>query len=77
MPSRKELTAMSAELGQEPGSWQHDLTQQCHHEAFAIPPRRGDAILFYSQPPTGVLDDFSMHGACPILKGIKYAANIW
>ena len=38
---------------------------------------KGDAILFYSQKPDGSLDDASLHGACPVLKGKKMVANIW
>ena len=38
---------------------------------------RGDAILFYSQRPDGELDKNSLHGACPVLKGMKWGANLW
>ena len=38
---------------------------------------RGDAILFYSQRPDGELDENSLHGACPVLKGMKWGANLW
>jgi hypothetical protein len=35
------------------------------------------AILFYSQHPDGVHDRKSLHGGCPVLKGTKWAANLW
>eukprot|EP00584_Thalassiosira_punctigera_P004360 CAMPEP_0172533672 /NCGR_PEP_ID=MMETSP1067-20121228/6287_1 /TAXON_ID=265564 ORGANISM="Thalassiosira punctigera, Strain Tpunct2005C2" /NCGR_SAMPLE_ID=MMETSP1067 /ASSEMBLY_ACC=CAM_ASM_000444 /LENGTH=492 /DNA_ID=CAMNT_0013318337 /DNA_START=38 /DNA_END=1516 /DNA_ORIENTATION=+ len=58
------------------GSWEEKLTLACHAK-FAVPPRRGDAILFYSQRPDGHLDANSLHGACPVLKGTKWGANLW
>lgn len=58
------------------GSWEEQLTLACY-EKFAVPPRRGDAILFYSQRPDGKLDENSLHGACPVLKGTKWGANLW
>ncbi|CEO97046.1 hypothetical protein PBRA_005650 [Plasmodiophora brassicae] len=39
--------------------------------------RAGDAIVFYSMLPDGNLDPQSLHAGCPVLKGEKYAANIW
>jgi hypothetical protein len=42
------------------------------------PPRgQGDAILFYSQHPSGLMDPMSQHGGCPVLDGTKWAANLW
>lgn len=43
----------------------------------AIRPRAAQAILFYSQLPNGELDPASLHGGCPVLKGEKWAANLW
>ena len=42
-----------------------------------VAPRRGDALLFYSQTPDGALDGRTRHGACPVLAGTKAAANVW
>ena len=50
--------------------------QQCYSR-FAVAPRKGDAILFYSQKPSGDLDPLSIHGGCPVLAGTKWAANLW
>jgi len=76
-PTDEEIKEM-VKAGEIPeGSWEVPLLNQCYKESFSIPPRKGDAILFYSQTPTGHLDVFSQHGACPVVKGIKWAANIW
>jgi prolyl 4-hydroxylase len=40
-------------------------------------PRKGKAILFYSQHPNGTLDKNSVHAACPPLGSVKWAANLW
>lgn len=34
-------------------------------------------MLFYSQLPNGQVDESSRHGACPVLRGTKLAANLW
>ncbi|CAM9684953.1 unnamed protein product [Discosporangium mesarthrocarpum] len=33
--------------------------------------------MFYSMRPDGQFDDFSLHGACPVTSGRKWAANKW
>ena len=40
-------------------------------------PKKGSAVLFYSQNPYGELDPKSEHGGCPVYKGLKFAANLW
>jgi hypothetical protein len=40
-------------------------------------PKRGNAVLFYSQQPNGTLDPYALHGGCPPLNGTKWAANVW
>jgi len=60
----------------KPDTWQHSMVDTCYSK-FAVPPRKGDAILFYSQLPDGTLDDNSIHGGCPVLDGTKWAANLW
>lgn len=52
------------------------LANQCRSK-FRVTPKRGDAILFYGQTPGGGLDPKSLHGACPVLKGVKWGANLW
>lgn len=41
--------------------WEADMVEQCRTR-FAVTPRRGQAILFYSQTPDGALDPSSLHG---------------
>jgi len=60
----------------EPGSWEEEMVAQCQH-CLAIRPRKGEAILFYSQHPNGRVDAASLHGGCPVLAGTKWAANFW
>ena len=42
-----------------------------------VRPRRGEALLFYTQSPDGALDGRTRHGACPVTGGRKVAANLW
>mmetsp|Transcript_21526 Transcript_21526/g.32584 ORF Transcript_21526/g.32584 Transcript_21526/m.32584 type:complete len:306 (+) Transcript_21526:712-1629(+) len=59
-----------------PGSWEEEMVAKCRSR-LAIRPRAGRAILFYSQHPDGREDKASLHGGCPVLRGDKYAANLW
>lgn len=40
-------------------------------------PRAGDALLFYSTYPSGELDQHSLHGGCPVVKGEKWVMTKW
>jgi len=42
-----------------------------------VKPEKGKVIIFYSMLPNGKGDVLSLHGACPVEKGIKWAANKW
>ena len=42
-----------------------------------VKPERGKVIVFYSLKADGELDPESLHGACPVEQGIKWAANKW
>lgn len=55
---------------------EYKLVDECV-EKLHVPPRTGDAILFYSQEPNGKLDPSSKHAACPVLDGEKLGANLW
>eukprot|EP00538_Stauroneis_constricta_P002230 CAMPEP_0119554598 /NCGR_PEP_ID=MMETSP1352-20130426/7044_1 /TAXON_ID=265584 /ORGANISM="Stauroneis constricta, Strain CCMP1120" /LENGTH=498 /DNA_ID=CAMNT_0007601213 /DNA_START=108 /DNA_END=1604 /DNA_ORIENTATION=- len=57
-------------------SREHYLTKECHKK-LALPPQKGTAALFYSITPDGKIDRMSLHGACPVIKGMKWGANIW
>jgi len=40
-------------------------------------PRAGDALLFWSMHPDGSKDKHSLHGGCPVVKGVKWTATKW
>jgi len=42
-----------------------------------VKPEKGKVIVFYNMLPNGDGDPLSLHGACPVEKGIKWAANKW
>ncbi|CAA7032559.1 unnamed protein product [Microthlaspi erraticum] len=42
-----------------------------------VKPRRGDAIFFYNLLPNGTIDERSLHGSCPVIKGEKWVATKW
>ena len=43
-----------------------------------VKPQKGKVIIFYSLDAAGDLDDYSLHGACPVGEGnLKWAANKW
>jgi prolyl 4-hydroxylase len=42
-----------------------------------VKPERGKVIIFYNLTPEGKTDTYSLHGACPVKEGIKWAANKW
>lgn len=58
------------------GSWEEEMTALCRTR-LAVKPNATRAVLFYSQFPNGAVDPKSEHGACPVLKGTKLAANLW
>mmetsp|Transcript_21140 Transcript_21140/g.28109 ORF Transcript_21140/g.28109 Transcript_21140/m.28109 type:complete len:433 (+) Transcript_21140:346-1644(+) len=42
-----------------------------------VKPEKGKVIIFYSLDAAGHMDEKSLHGACPVKEGIKWAANKW
>ena len=42
-----------------------------------VKPQEGKVIVFYSLLPDGTGDEKSLHGACPVGHGRKWAANKW
>jgi hypothetical protein len=58
------------------GSWEEKLGAECRSK-LAVTPMHAKAILFYSQHPDGRPDQDSLHGACPVLDGTKWGANLW
>jgi prolyl 4-hydroxylase len=58
---------------------QRDAEWVCNTSSTALRsmPKAGNAVLFYSQGPEGALDRYSLHGGCPVIKGLKWSANVW
>ncbi|CAM9620482.1 unnamed protein product, partial [Phaeothamnion confervicola] len=75
-----ELRAKEGEylesIGITRNSWEEKLIAQCRSR-LAFKPKKGAAVLFYSQHPDGAVDNASEHGACPVIRGQKWAANLW
>ena len=57
-------------------TWEPRLIDECYTK-LAAAPKKGRAILFYSQHPDGTLDNMATHGGCPVLEGTKWASNLW
>ena len=53
-------------------TWEPRLIDECYTK-LAAAPKKGRAILFYSQHPDGTLDNMATHGGCPVLEGTKWA----
>jgi len=60
----------------QPHTWQSRVTEKCY-SSLAVPPKLGTAALFYSITPDGRVDPSSHHAACPLIRGVKWGANIW
>ena len=45
--------------------------------ALKVTPVKGEAIIFYSLTSDGMIDQYSLHGGCPVLEGTKWSANKW
>lgn len=54
----------------------HSFVDECETK-MSVQPKVGDAVLFYSTNRNGKLDIAATHGACPVLKGEKWGANLW
>eukprot|EP00198_Chlamydomonas_reinhardtii_P003475 XP_001692811.1 predicted protein [Chlamydomonas reinhardtii] len=50
---------------------------ECAKYNLAVKPHKGDALLFHSMKPTGELEERSMHGACPVIRGEKFSMTKW
>lgn len=60
-------------FGGAPQPWDLD---KCG-EGLMVKPEKGKVIVFYSLKPNGEGDELSLHAACPVKDGIKWAANKW
>ncbi|KAG2492260.1 hypothetical protein HYH03_009500 [Edaphochlamys debaryana] len=50
---------------------------ECAKYNLAVKPAKGDALLFHSMKRTGELEERSMHGACPVVRGEKFSMTKW
>lgn len=51
--------------------------QQYCNVGLQVKPEKGKVIIFYSLLADGQFDPLSLHGACPVKEGTKWAANKW
>ena len=42
-----------------------------------LKPVKGSAVFFYDMRPDLSLDEFSLHGGCPVKKGTKWGGTLW
>ncbi|KAK4487533.1 hypothetical protein RD792_005820 [Penstemon davidsonii] len=54
-----------------------DDWSDCAKEGYAVKPRKGDALLFFSLHPDATTDPASLHGSCPVIEGEKWSATKW
>ncbi|KAL4857404.1 putative prolyl 4-hydroxylase 4 [Chlorella vulgaris] len=50
---------------------------ECARRHLAAKPVKGSAVLFHSIKPSGELERRSLHTACPVIRGEKFAAPKW
>lgn len=73
--SKRNIASLRASV-LVPGGIEDKMVDVCRSR-FHVKPAKGDAILFYHQDTLGRLDDSALHGACPVLRGEKWGANLW
>jgi prolyl 4-hydroxylase len=49
----------------------------CVSNRLAARPRKGDAVLFHSLALDGSVERRALHGACPVVRGVKYSLAKW
>ncbi|CAL5368007.1 unnamed protein product [Camellia sinensis] len=54
-----------------------DNWSDCAKDGYAVKPKKGDALLFYSLHPNATTDPLSLHGSCPVIEGDKWSATRW
>ncbi|EFJ50167.1 hypothetical protein VOLCADRAFT_80309 [Volvox carteri f. nagariensis] len=50
---------------------------ECGMKGLAVKPVKGDAVLFWSIRPDGRFEPGSLHGSCPVIRGVKWSATKW
>ncbi|KAI3799163.1 hypothetical protein L1987_34453 [Smallanthus sonchifolius] len=54
-----------------------DEDSKCAKKGYAVKPKQGDALLFFSLHPNATIDPLSLHGSCPVIEGEKWLATKW
>jgi prolyl 4-hydroxylase len=54
----------------------HDYDASCNR-GLRVHPRKGQAVVFYGMAPDARLDPSSLHGGCPVTKGVKWGGTQW
>ncbi|KAA8548030.1 hypothetical protein F0562_004709 [Nyssa sinensis] len=54
-----------------------DDSSDCAKNGYAVKPKKGDALLFFSLHPDATTDPLSLHGSCPVIEGEKWSATKW
>ncbi|XP_019085360.1 PREDICTED: probable prolyl 4-hydroxylase 6 [Camelina sativa] len=54
-----------------------DSWTECAKQGYAVKPRKGDALLFFSLHLNATTDPTSLHGSCPVIEGEKWSATRW
>ncbi|MQM08621.1 hypothetical protein Taro_041478 [Colocasia esculenta] len=54
-----------------------DTWSECARSGYAVKPKKGDALLFFSLRPDATTDEYSLHGSCPVIDGEKWSATKW
>lgn len=60
-----------------PGGDNGPSFSECARRHLAAKPVKGSAVLFHSIKPSGELERRSLHTACPVIRGEKFAAPKW
>ena len=64
LPSQNTTVPHEALALFERNTWQADFVRTCY-ERLSVRPKKGDAVLFYSQLGDGEMDERALHGGCP------------
>ncbi|WMV17477.1 hypothetical protein MTR67_010862, partial [Solanum verrucosum] len=54
-----------------------DDWSNCAKDGYAVKPKKGDALLFFSLHINATTDRLSLHGSCPVIEGEKWSATKW
>jgi len=64
-------------IAKKPRTWKGSGWSDCGKNGLGVRPKKGDALLFWSLQPNGLLDTYSKHAGCPVLRGEKWTATKW